>query len=200
MPLRDHDRSGTWPLSPGKQPLFVEINAMAPELSESTLVDACQRGDREAFGRLFQIYREKVFSIALRFSGDASVAMDIAQDTFLKLFSSIRNFRGDSDFGAWMYRLVVNGCLDHHRRTRRFTPLAHEFLGTLRASADSFADLLGAELEDRVRSAVNRLSPDLRVAVLLRYHDGLSYHEIAAALGCAPGTVASRLNRAHHFL
>jgi RNA polymerase sigma-70 factor, ECF subfamily len=143
---------------------------------------------------------KKIFSIALRFSGDASVAMDIAQDTFLKLFSSIRDFRGDSGFEVWVYRLVVNGCHDHNRRTRRLIPMADEFLGTLRVSADSLANLLRAELQNRVRSAVDRLSPDLRIAVVLRYADGLSYDEIAAALGCAPGTVASRLNRAHKML
>ena len=173
---------------------------MVLERSEDQIIDACRGGDREAFSCLFEIYSEKVFSIALRFSRDRSVAMDVMQDTFLKLFSSIRNFRGASRLDGWLYRMVVNRCLDHHRGARRFTPMAGDFVGTLRARADSVADLLNAERQNRVRSAVACLSPPLRLAVAMRYWSGLSYDEIAAALGCAPGTVASRLNRAHAIL
>jgi RNA polymerase sigma-70 factor (ECF subfamily) len=79
-------------------------------------------------------------------------------------------------------------------------PLADEFLGTLRASADSLADMLRTELCDRVKLAVDRLSPDLRMAIVLRYTEGLSYGEMAEVLGCSGGTVASRLSRAHKAL
>jgi RNA polymerase sigma-70 factor (ECF subfamily) len=177
-----------------------KLNTMVLEKTERELIDACQGGDREALGCLFETYSKKIFSIALRFSGNTSVAKDIAQDTFLKLFSSIRDFRGDSKFEAWIYRLAVNGCIDHLRRTRRLIPMTDAFPGTLRESADSFADLLRAELQHRVHWAVERLSPDQRIVVVLRYTDELSYDEIAAALGCSPGTVASRLNRAHKTL
>jgi len=173
---------------------------MVLEGSEKEIVLACQRGERDAFRTLFETYKDKVYSIALRFSGDRAVAMDIAQDTFLKLFSSIRDFRGDAGFETWVYRLVVNSCLDHRRRTRRLIPLADEFLLTLRASGDSLAEVLRSEVSDRVRSAVDRLSPDLRIAIILRYTEGLAYEEIAEVLGCSPGTVASRLNRAHKAL
>jgi RNA polymerase sigma-70 factor (ECF subfamily) len=173
---------------------------MVPERAVHKLVEACQNGDWEAFGCLYEIYRKKIFSIALRFSGDTSVAMDIAQDSFLKLFSSISDFRGDSKFEVWVYRLVVNGCLDHIRRTRMLIPMTDAFLDALRGSADSFADLLRSELQDWVRSAVKRLSPDQRIVVILRYAEGLSYDEIAVVLGCSAGTVASRLNRAHKVL
>ena len=126
--------------------------------------------------------------------------MDIAQDTFVKLFSCIRDFRGDSSFDTWIYRLVVNSCLDYRRRAWRLLPLADEFAGTLRVSGDSLTDLLRSEMGGRVRSAVDRLSPDLRIVVVLRYTEGLSYEEIAEVLGCSTGTVASRLNRAHKKL
>ena len=168
--------------------------------SDRELIEACQRGDRDAFRAVFEAHKDRVYSIALRFSGEQAVAMDIAQDTFLKLFSSIKDFRGDSSFETWLYRLVVNSCLDYKRRTRRLMPLADEFLGTLRASADSLAEVLRAELQTRVRSAVDHLSPDLRIAIVLRYTEGLSYEEMAQVLGCSSGTVASRLNRAHKTL
>ncbi|HTA45918.1 MAG TPA: sigma-70 family RNA polymerase sigma factor [Bryobacteraceae bacterium] len=173
---------------------------MVLEKTERELIDACQSGDREAFGCLFEIHRKRMFSIALRFSGDNSVAMDIVQDTFLKLLSSIGDFRGVSEFEAWMYRLVANRCIDHLRRAHRLIPLTDVFTGALRGAADSVADLLRAELQHRVRWAVGRLSPDQRMVIVMRYADELSYDEIAAALGCSPGTVASRLNRAHKIL
>lgn len=173
---------------------------MVLEGSERELVAACQRGEREAFRALFETYKDKVYSIALRFSGDRGLAMDIAQDTFLKLFSSIRDFRGDSGFETWIYRLVVNSCLDHKRRAWRLIPIADELLAALRAPADSLNEVLRGEMCDRVRAAVERLSPDLRMAIVLRYTEGLSYEEIGEVLGCSTGTVASRLNRAHKAL
>jgi RNA polymerase sigma-70 factor (ECF subfamily) len=173
---------------------------MVLEGSERELVEACRRGEREAFRALFEIYRDRVYSIALRYSGDETAAMDIAQDTFLKLFASIHQFRGDAAFQTWIYRLVVNSCFDHKRRTRRLVPLAAGFLATLRASADSLADLLRSEVRTSVRTAVDRLSPALRMVIVLRYTEALSYEEIAAVLGCSQGTVASRLNRAHKAL
>jgi RNA polymerase sigma-70 factor (ECF subfamily) len=176
------------------------LMTMVLEGSERELVEACQRGEREAFRALFEIYRDRVYSIALRYSGDEAAAMDIAQDTFVKLFGSIQHFRGDAAFQTWIYRLVVNSCFDHKRRTRRLVPLATGFLATLRASADSLADLLRSEVRSSVRSAVDRLSPALRMVVVLRYTEGLSYEEIAVVLGCSEGTVASRLNRAHKAL
>jgi RNA polymerase sigma-70 factor (ECF subfamily) len=173
---------------------------MVLEGSERELVEACRRGERDAFRALFEIYRDRVYSIALRYSGEEAAAMDISQDTFLKLFASIHQFRGDAAFQTWIYRLVVNSCFDHKRRTRRLVPLAAGFLATLRASADSLADLLRSEVRTSVRSAVERLSPSLRMVIVLRYTEALSYQEIATVLGCSEGTVASRLNRAHKAL
>jgi RNA polymerase sigma-70 factor (ECF subfamily) len=173
---------------------------MVAEGTERELVEACRRGERDAFRALFEQYRNKVYSIALRFSGNQAAAMDIAQDTFVKLFSSIRDFRGDSAFDTWIYRLVVNSCMDHRRRAWRVMPLADRFHQTLRDPGDSLADLLRSERGGQVRAAVERLSPDLRIVIVLRYTEGLSYEQIAEALGCSEGTVASRLNRAHKRL
>ena len=173
---------------------------MVLEGSDRELVAACQRGERDAFRALFETYKDQVYSIALRFSGDRAVAMDIAQDTFLKLFSSIQDFRGDARFETWIYRLVVNSCLDHKRRSWRLIPIADELLAVLEAPANSLNEVLRAEVRDRVRSAVERLTPDLRMVIVLRYTEGLSYDEVADVLGCSAGTVASRLNRAHKVL
>jgi len=165
------------------------------------LIQACQRGDHDAFALLFEAYRDRVYSIALRFSGDASVALDIAQDTFLKLLSKIGEFRGEASFESWLYRLVVNSCLDHRRVGRRWSPLLDVWLTALRASGESVLQrLLRTEVAESVQQVVRKLPPELRMVVILRYTEELSYDHIAEILGCPSGTVASRLNRAHKLL
>jgi len=170
------------------------------DTNHADLVAACRRGERDAFRELFEAYKDKVYSIALRFSGDEALAMDIAQDVFLKLFSTIGDFRGDAAFSTWVYRLVVNRCLDHRRRAWRLIPIADDLLAVLRAPADSLDRMLHSEMRQRVRAAVERLAPELRMVVVLRYTEGLSYEEMSEVLGVAIGTVASRLNRAHKVL
>jgi len=168
--------------------------------SDRDLLDACRRGEPDAFRSLFEAYKNRVYSIALRFSGDEAAAMDIAQDTFVKLFSGIHDFRGDSAFETWVYRVVVNCCLDRRRKLGSLVPLADELIATLRESGDMLAELLRNEMAERIRSAVEKLSPDMRMVVVMRYTEGMSYDQIADVLGCSPGTVASRLNRAHKAL
>ncbi len=99
------------------------------EQTERELVEACRHGEPDAFRALFERYKDKVYSVALRYSGDPAVAQDISQDTFLKLFSVIGSFRGESGFESWLYRLVVNRCFDQKRGARRLMPLLDEFLG-----------------------------------------------------------------------
>jgi RNA polymerase sigma-70 factor (ECF subfamily) len=173
------------------------------------VIEACQRGDHEAFRVLFETHKDRVYSIALRYAGNSAAAMDIAQDTFLKLLSSIGQFRRDASFESWLYRLVVNSCLDYHRRKRRFLPLLEhglddameQALDRFRAPRESaLHDLLREEQEERVQQVVAQLPEEQRIVVVLRYTEGLSYEDIAAALGCRRGTVASRLNRAHKAL
>jgi RNA polymerase sigma-70 factor (ECF subfamily) len=170
-------------------------------VNHSDVIQACQRGDQEAFRVLFDTHKDRVYSIALRYAGDSATAMDIAQDTFLKLLSNIGQFRGDASFESWLYRMVVNTCLDHHRKRRRFLPLLDEALDVFRAPRESaLSDLLREEQQQRVQQLVAQLPEEQRIVVVLRYTDGLSYEEIADLLGCRRGTVASRLNRAHKTL
>src|SRR6185437_8250432 len=174
---------------------------MVLEQTEKELIESCQRGDPAAFRDLFEKHKDAVYSIALRYSGDAVIAQDIAQDTFLKLFSAIGSFRGDSNFESWLYRMVVNSCFDQKRKTRRFAPLLDEVLSLLQTPDLSALDeVLQAELSTHVKAVVDSLAPDQRMVVVLRYTQGLSYDEIAEILGCPAGTVASRLNRAHKVL
>jgi RNA polymerase sigma-70 factor (ECF subfamily) len=165
------------------------------------VIEACRRGDRDAFRALFEIYKDRVYSIALRYSGNPAAAMDIAQDTFLKLLSRIGEYRWEASFDSWLYRLVVNSCIDDQRRGRRMAPFLDGLLNAVCAPAESaLAQLLRVESERRVQDVVARLAPEHRIVIVLRYTEGLAYDEIAKIVGCSPGTVASRLNRAHKIL
>lgn len=175
-------------------------SGMVLEGSDRDLLAGCRRGEPEAFRALFEMYRNRIYSIAWRFSGDEAAAMDIAQDTFLKLFASIRRFRGESSFETWIYRLVVNSCMDHRRRAWRWLPLSGGMADSLPDPGDSLSDLLRSETGERVQAAVKALPSDLRIVIVLRYTEGLAYEQIADVLGCPTGTVASRLNRAHKLL
>jgi RNA polymerase sigma-70 factor (ECF subfamily) len=177
------------------------MRAVVLEESDRELIAACLRGESEAFRELFERHKDKVYSIALRYSGDAAVAQDIAQETFLKLFTSLKSFRGESDFSSWLYRLVVNSCLDQKRKTRRFTPLLDEALAMLHSPHLSALDeVVRAELSHHVRTVVDNLADEQRILIVLRYTQGLSYDEIARILGTSNGTIASRLNRIHKTL
>jgi RNA polymerase sigma-70 factor (ECF subfamily) len=174
---------------------------MVLDANDREVIEACRRGDYDAFHLLFEAHKDQVYSIALRFSGDAATAMDIAQETFLKLLSSIHDFQGRATFESWLYRIVVNRCLDHQRRRRRLMPFVDDLVHAVRAPAENILHkLLRTEVETNVQRIIGTLPPEQRMVVVLRYTEGLPYEEIAEILGCSPGTVASRLNRAHKFL
>lgn len=180
---------------------------MVLEETDKDVIEACRRGDTEAFRALFERYKDKVYSVALRYGGNPNVAQDIAQETFLKLFASIAGFRGEASFDSWLYRLIVNACFDHKRKTRRLVPLegllnvTSGLLDLIRAPARSaLDDVLRQEMSEHLRTVVDGLAPEQRMIVVLRYTQGLSYEEIAEVLGCSVGTVASRLNRVHKVL
>ena len=179
-----------------------ELCAMKSEQAvDWRVIKACQEGDRDAFRVLFETYQDRAYSIAYHFSGDESVARDMTQQVFLKLFGSIGQFRFNSEFSTWLYRLVANVCMDEHRRRRRFIPWGSEteiYHLVERSTGEDYARR--RELGASIRRAITELKPKLRMVILLKYFEELSYEEMAQALGCSPGTIASRLNRGHQML
>lgn len=168
---------------------------------DDDLIEACLSGDRDAFRELFETYRDRVYSIAFHFTSDDAAAKDVTQQVFLKLFTHLGQYRRDAAFSTWLFRLVANACMDEHRRSRRFLPYDPESLGgEPSTAATGDAGVLEHEISDSVRAAVATLKPKLRMAILLRYFEELSYEEMAETLGCSKGTVASRLNRGHRLL
>lgn len=179
----------------------VVVSIAEPEIGPET-IEACRRGDRAAFRALYDAYKDKVFSIALyALHGNPDAAADVTQQVFVKLMNNIAMFRGDSAFSTWLYRLVANACLDEQRRARsRGVQAEPELLDTLPQPGSHESTLARAQEATLVKRAVAQLPAKLRVAMLLRYFDELSYDEIAVALQCSRGTVASRLNRGHRLL
>jgi len=188
---------------------------MSEPASERRLIEACQRGDREAFRELFDAHKDRVWTIAVRFTGDESAARDVTQQVFLKLFTSISGFRHEANFKTWLYRLVANECMDEFRKRRRM--ISFDFFGPAplddrdedhgkvdmkdwRQEPLQEESLARLEISDAVLAAVMQLKPKLRMAILLKYYEDLSYEQMAEALGCSMGTVASRLNRGHKAL
>lgn len=170
---------------------------MAEPTVDGQVIKACQDGDRDAFRLLFETYKDRVFSIAVYSLGDRSVADDVTQQIFLKLFSSIRQFRGDSEFTTWLYRMVVNACHDERRRTKRLVALGPTVVESPHDKKPQERQYARREIANVVQKAIRQLKPTFRVPILLRYIEGLSYDEIAEVMGCSKGTVASRLNRGH---
>lgn len=168
---------------------------------ETTVVEGCRAGDRDAFRLLFERHKDRVYSVALYFfGGDEATAHDVTQQVFLKLFSRIGQFQGGSEFSTWLYRVTTNACLDEQRKRRRFLPFGGDEWREPRARGAQEERVAGAELTSAVARAVASLRPKLRVVMLLKYFEEMSYEEIAAVVGCSPGTVASRLNRGHKVL
>ena len=166
------------------------------------ILEACRRGDRDGFRALYEAYKDRVYSIAYYyFHADADAAGEVTQQVFLKLMREMARFRGDSAFSTWLYRLVVNACVDRSRKRRNEAvgedPVVLERLATHASHEEVFAQ---REVAESVQQAIATLPAKLRVAILLRYFEDLSYADMATALNCSIGTVASRLSRGHRLL
>jgi len=171
---------------------MVDPKAREPPCSgqpSAELIEACARGDREAFARLFDSWKDRVYALALRLTGRPSEAADVTQEVFLKLLTRMPQFRADARFSTWLHRIVVNTFLGRRRSWGREAP-ARE------AAADGEREAARADTARRVARGVAGLDPALRVPLVLRFAGGLSYEEIAAVLELPMGTVASRLSRA----
>jgi RNA polymerase sigma-70 factor (ECF subfamily) len=163
-------------------------------MTDSAIIAGCRDGRPDAQRALFDRYRDRVHSIALHYlRGDDAAAKDVTQEVFVKVFRAAANFREDAAIATYLYRAVANACTDELRRRRRLV-LMGDLPVTMHPQTEQAAP---RETGGRVSDAVRQLSPKLRLVVLMRYFDDLSYDEIAAALDVTTGTVASRLNRAH---
>jgi RNA polymerase sigma-70 factor (ECF subfamily) len=167
------------------------------------LVRAAQKGDAQAFRQLVERYQRRIYQLALGMTKDPDDAMDIAQETFVRVHRYLPSFKGDSSFFTWAYRIGMNLCLDAQRRKGRVerVDVAEGDEAEIEAAMDPpSAALAGpqraalnSELKDKIEEALQGLSENHRAILLLREVEGLSYEELAKVLGIRKGTVMSRL-------
>ena len=169
------------------------------------LVQKVQKGDKRAFDMLVVRYQHKVCHIVSRYMGDQAEIMDVTQEVFIRAYRAIPNFRGESAFYTWLYRIAVNAAKNYVVSQTRRPPkqdvesdVAEKYDGSgkLCESDTPEALMMRDELEVAVEHAIEALPDNLRSALLLREIDGLTYDEIAVVLKCPVGTVRSRIFRA----
>jgi len=164
------------------------------------LISRCQRGDSEALKEIFDQYHKKVYGIAYGVVRHREEALDIVQEVFIKLYRSIRNFKGESKFYTYLYRMTMNTAIDHARKMGKSSFSSLEGMEGFQPSEGSEkrpdSILLHKELEEKVKIALEKLPADQKKALIFREVEGLSYQEIAEAMECSIGTVMSRLHYA----
>jgi RNA polymerase sigma-70 factor, ECF subfamily len=183
---------------------------MTADASDLSLVQRVQHGDRGAFDVLVLKYQHKVVKLVMRYVRNPAEAEDIAQDAFIKAYRALPQFRGDSAFYTWLYRIAINtaknAVVARDRNPVNFdldlsdNEESYEMQGRLKDSETPEALVLTDEIRTTVNAAIANLPDDLRTAIVLRELEGLSYEEIAATMDCPVGTVRSRIFRAREAI
>ena len=172
---------------------------------ELRLIERVLRGDNDAFEPLVLENQQRVYTVALRITGNEADAWDAAQEAFLRAYRSLKDFRGESRFSTWLYKLAGSAAIDLLRRRRdaQLVSLQDEEESLPEIPDERFepeTELEKKELRENVRRALALLPADYRRILTLRELGGLSYEELADELGLEPGTVKSRLSRARQKL
>jgi RNA polymerase sigma-70 factor, ECF subfamily len=177
--------------------------------SDQALVERVQRGDKAAFDVLVRKYQHKIVKLVTRYVHDATEALDVSQEAFIKAYRAIHGFRGDSAFYTWLYRIAINTAKNHLVAEGR-RPLEHgmdlqdpeqyDMQARLRDVDTPERLLLTDEIQRTVEQAIEQLPEDLRTAIVLREIEGMSYEQIAEAMSCPVGTVRSRIFRAREAI
>jgi len=183
---------------------------MSAEVTDLSLVQRVQRGDKAAFDALVLKYQHKLVKLVSRYTRNPAEAEDVAQEAFIKAYRALPQFRGDSAFYTWLYRIAINTA-KNAVVSRDRSPIeydldlqnpgeSYEVQSRMKDSETPEGLVLTEEIRRTVNSAIDELPEDLRAAIMLRELEGLSYEEIAAAMDCPVGTVRSRIFRAREAI
>jgi RNA polymerase sigma-70 factor (ECF subfamily) len=178
--------------------------------ADLALVERVKRGDKAAFDLLVLKYQSRIINLVMRFVRNQTDAQDVTQEAFIKAYRALPNFRGDSAFYTWLYRIAVNTAKNYLAiQANRRLPEVEQDVSEMEQIDDGTAlkeletpenMLLAREIQNTVVRAIENLPDDLRTAITLRELDGLSYEEIAEAMDCPIGTVRSRIFRAREAI
>jgi len=183
----------------------ISAHGRANAVDDLDLVEAARKGDREAFRTLFERYHRRALALALGVVRHADDAMDVVQDAFIKAHKHLDKFEGNSSFYTWLYRIVMNLAIDHLRKHRRIKPveLDEQHLEEQAGGDDGLLPrvlggnpgraLMDKQIRARIDEALGELSENHRAVLVMRELEGMSYEEMAQAMGCSKGTIMSRL-------
>jgi RNA polymerase sigma-70 factor (ECF subfamily) len=186
--------------------IFLTVDGGLRATADSDLVTRAAAGDGSAFHALVERHRAMVYRLAFQFAGNHYDAEDIAQDVFIKVYRSLERFRYDAQLTSWLYRIVMNACIDYRRRqmpagSAPFTEDAELKMANTREERPGPEEqTYGGQLGDVLAAQIARLPPGQRIVFTMRHHEGLKLSEIASALGLAEGTVKRQLHAAVHRL
>ncbi len=171
-----------------------------PTINETELVTRAQSGERNAFNELIRIHAQGVMNVIYRMCGDARIAEDAAQETFIQAWLHLPSYRPQTSLRSWLYRIAVNAATDMLRKEKRILPNALEDLQLQDPGLGPEALFFEQERTALVQKAILSLPDASRVVLVLREYEGMSYQQIAEALDIPVGTVMSRLNYARKTL
>lgn len=182
---------------------------MGEQITDQALVERVQRGDKKAFDLLVLKYQQRIMKVLSRYVRDSSEVQDLAQEAFIKAYRAIPNFRGESAFYTWLYRIAINTAKNFIVAQGRRPPSAdidatdaetYDGESALKDYASPEKETLRDEIKETVFKAIDELPEDLKTAITLRELEGMSYEEIAEAMECPIGTVRSRIFRAREAI
>ena len=187
----------------------LECERMSEAQVDQLLVERVQKGEKHAFDLLISKYQHRIISLVGRYVHDHAEAQDVAQEAFIKAYRALRNFRGDSAFYTWLYRIAINTAKNWLVAQKRRPPSSdidavdaeqYDMDSRLKDKATPENELLREEIKKTVYDTIAELPEDLRTAIVLREMEGMSYEEIAVTMECPIGTVRSRIFRAREAI
>jgi RNA polymerase sigma-70 factor (ECF subfamily) len=182
---------------------------MADNIADKEIIERVKNGDKKAYDLLVLKYQQRVINLISRFVKNYADALDISQETFIKAYKALPNFRGESAFYTWLYRIAVNTAKNHLTvQSRKITKSDYDVTeieqieGNMTLTEQTTPEnlLIKDELQETVLNTIENLPEDLKSAIMLREIEGLSYEEIATVMECPVGTVRSRIFRARETI
>ena len=187
----------------------MEMGLMSDNIIDKEIIERVKGGDKKAYDLLVLKYQQRVINLISRFVKNHSDALDVSQETFIKAYRALPNFRGESAFYTWLYRIAVNTAKNHLTvQSRKITKSDYDVTdieqieGNMSLTEQTTPESLlhKDELQETVLKTIENLPEDLKSAIMLREIEGLSYEEIAGVMDCPVGTVRSRIFRAREMI